>query len=110
MKISQVVHGDVIILQIEGEINMFNAPDLKKYFDKLISEKKFKVVINFENVFSVDSSGLGALIAGYNSFKKNNGSLKFYCIPEAVRMLFKLTKFEQLFEIYETRREALDSF
>jgi len=110
MEISQKELGDVILLDIEGELTMFNAPTLKKYFENLIIQNKRKILINFENIYGVDSSGLGALIAGHTALKKNKGIMKFYCIPDSVSMLFKLTKVEKLFEIFDTRSDALASF
>ena len=48
MDISSRVRGEVVILDISGEIDLYNAPEIKDIVNKLIEQKKYSVVINLK--------------------------------------------------------------
>jgi anti-sigma B factor antagonist len=110
MEINRTDLGNIIILEITGEINLFNAPLLKNCFDELISSKSVKIVVDLKKVDYLDSSGLGALIAGHKAFKTSGGKLKLCHLPGHVRKILNFTKMEFLFEIHDKCQSAVDSF
>lgn len=102
--------NEVVILDIAGEIDLYNAPEIKDVINKLIEEKKYNVVINLEQVSYIDSSGIGALISSLSNLKKYQGGLKIIKVYASVRKVFELTKLTSFFEIYETEEEAVNAF
>jgi len=40
MEISRRDSGDIVILDVNGEIDLYNAPEIKDTINKLIEEKK----------------------------------------------------------------------
>ena len=46
----------LVVCYVEGEIDINTAPDIKKHFEKILSKKAPKIVINFSKVTYVDSS------------------------------------------------------
>jgi anti-sigma B factor antagonist len=69
MDINTRSKGDIIILDIAGEIDLYNAPEIKDIINKLIEEKKYSVIINLEKVTYIDSSGIGAFISSLSNLK-----------------------------------------
>jgi anti-sigma B factor antagonist len=110
MKISEREKNGIIILDITGEIKFANVPILKECLSKLYSENKFNVLLNFEDVKEVDSSGIGALIQNFSSYKKKNGAIKFLNVGDTIFTLFKITKLDRIFDIFDTEEDALKSF
>lgn len=102
--------GDIVILDIAGEIDLYNAPEIKDIINKLIEEKKFNVIINLEQVSYIDSSGIGALISSLSNLKKYQGGLKIINVFASVRKVFELTKLTSFFEIYDLEDEAVNAF
>jgi anti-sigma B factor antagonist len=102
--------GDIVILDIAGEIDLYNAPEIKDIINKLIEDKKYNVIINLEQVSYIDSSGIGALISSLSNLKKYQGGLKIINVFASVRKVFELTKLTSFFDIYESEEEALNSF
>jgi anti-anti-sigma factor len=43
------------IIEIIGEVDLYNTKDLKDLFDQLIKQGKYKVVLNLKNVPFMDS-------------------------------------------------------
>jgi anti-sigma B factor antagonist len=110
MEISRRDSGDIVILDVNGEIDLYNAPEIKDTINKLIEEKKYNVVINLDKVSYIDSSGIGALISSLSNLKKYQGGLKICNVSGSVRKVFELTKLTSFFEIYDSEQEAIDAF
>lgn len=110
MEISQREKNSIIILEIKGEIDLYNAPEIKDIVTKLIEDKKYDIIINLARVSYIDSSGIGALISSLSNLKKYQGSLKIINVFASVKKVFELTKLTSFFEIYEGEDQALDSF
>lgn len=110
MEISRRESGDVFVLDVNGEIDLYNAPEIKETINQLVSTGKYRVVINLEKVAYIDSSGIGALISSLSNLKKYQGGLKIVNVGGSVRKVFELTKLTSFFEIYDSESEAVASF
>eukprot|EP00494_Astrolonche_serrata_P005878 UN05895 len=110
MEISQRERDSVVILEIQGEIDLYNAPEIKDAIQRLIDEQKYNIIINLEKVSYIDSSGIGALISSLSNLKKYQGSLKIINVYASVKKVFELTKLTSFFEIYDSEDKALETF
>ena len=68
------------------------------------------VMLDMQRLNFVDSSGLGALISCLRHVRGNHGDMKLCSMSEPVRALFELTRMHRVFNIIETRDEAVRSF
>ena len=110
MDISSRAKGEVVVLDISGEIDLYNAPEIKDIVNKLIEQKKYNVIINLKEVTYIDSSGIGALISSLSNLKKYQGGLKIINVFASVKKVFELTKLTSFFEIYDSEEEAVKAF
>jgi len=110
MEISQREKDKVVVLDIQGEIDLYNAPEIKDTIQNLIEQQKYSIIINLEKVSYIDSSGIGALISSLSNLKKYQGSLKIINVFASVKKVFELTKLTSFFEIYDSEDEALSKF
>jgi anti-sigma B factor antagonist len=110
MDINKRAKADITILDITGEIDLYNAPEIKDIINKLIEEQKYNVIINLEKVSYIDSSGIGALISSLSNLKKYQGGLKIINVYASVRKVFELTKLTSFFEIFDSEDDAIASF
>lgn len=102
--------NEVTIFDVEGEIDLYNAPALKDEIKKKIEEQKYNIIINLARVSYIDSSGIGALISSLSNLKKYQGGLKIINVTGSVRKVFELTKLTSFFEIFDSEEEAVNSF
>jgi len=58
----------------------------------------------------MNSSGLGMLISGLTTMKRENGSLKLVNVTDKIESLLIITKLITIFESYESMDEAVKSF
>jgi len=110
MEIVQREIGEIVILDISGEINLFNAPEIKEIIDNLVQAKKIRLVVNLQKVNFIDSSGLGALISGLTVLKKQEGGLRIINITKNVQKTFELTNLTSFFGIFDSEEAAIASY
>ena len=108
MKTSTGQQGNVTVITLEG--NLMGGPDastLNTMLHQLLADGKKRVVLDLSGVQFINSSGLGLLIGGVNAMRSAGGTLKVAGASEKVRGLIKITKLEQVFELYPTVAEAV---
>ncbi|MBN3038169.1 MAG: STAS domain-containing protein [Candidatus Omnitrophica bacterium] len=110
MSVKERNEGDVMVLDLSGEININTSPDVRKCFDKLIKEQKKKILLNFEEVGYIDSSGLATMVEMMQRMKRFGGTLRLTNLTDKVRGLFEITKLDRLFGIFPSEEEALKDF
>ena len=84
--------------------------NFKDKINKEIEQGNFKVIVDLSIVEYVDSSFLGALVAGLKRATMKNGDLKLVSLQPPVRAMFDLTRLYRIFDIYETMDDAVKSF
>ncbi|MCX5665529.1 MAG: STAS domain-containing protein [Candidatus Omnitrophica bacterium] len=110
MSVKTEVKNDLTVCCIEGEIDINTAPDIKKAFEKLISKKTPKIVINLTKVTYVDSSGLATLVEILKNMRAYGGRMRLCNMAHKIKSLFEITKLEKLFEIIADEAEAISTF
>jgi anti-sigma B factor antagonist len=68
------------------------------------------LVINLQKVTYVNSSGIGSIIASHTSYVKNGGEVRLSGISNSVQSLLVVTKLIDIFDVYDTVDEAVNSF
>lgn len=111
MKIKKTMQNDFVILSFEGD--MMGGPEAVKIneeINRLLDERKLKLVVDLGNLNRMNSSGLGILINALSTFKQNGGQLKLAHPRERIKSLLLITKLDNIFDIYDSIDEALASF
>ncbi len=111
MKIGKRKKGDVTILDLKGKILVGEGIDeLRSSIDDSVKEKESKILLNFENVPYLDSTGLGEVVRSYTSVRKMGGTIKIVNLTNKVKDLLSVTKLITVFETFEDEDKALNSF
>jgi anti-sigma B factor antagonist len=95
------------IIDVNGEMDLYNSYKLKELVLKMIEKKIDKFIINLENVDYIDSSGIGALIFICSHIKKVNMKLQITNIHGSVKKVIELTKLMGYFPISNTIELAI---
>jgi len=101
----------VAVLDLSGKL--MGGPDadvFKETIKKLIQEGYKNVLVNMAHVPWVNSTGLGILIAGYTTLKREGGTLKLTHVTDRIESILMITKLGTIFETYSDEEEALKSF
>lgn len=102
--------NDLVVCHVDGEIDINTSPEVKKAFDKLLTKKAPKIVINLSKVTYVDSSGLATLVEILKNMRSYGGRLKLTNLSPKIKSLFEITKLDKLFDILKDGEGAESSF
>ncbi len=102
--------GDVVVvLMPEGALDAGVAPEFKAAAAALVAPGA-KVVFDLSTTRFVDSSGLGAIVSTLRKLHEVKGDVRLCCLNKPVRALFELVRMHKVFEIFNTREDAVNSY
>lgn len=100
--------GAATIIDIAGEITLFNAPDLRRLLMELLKVKKApRVIVNMSNVAYIDSAGVACLVEALKVARELKLGLALFGLNRVAREVFELTRLISVFEVYGTEEEAV---
>ena len=102
--------GSVSVIDVKGYLDAHTAPELENVFNKLLDERQFRVVVNFDELKYISSAGLGVFMAYVETMRENKGDIKFSNMKENVYNIFDLLGFPILYEFFKEENEALKKF
>ena len=91
-----------------GRLNMVSARRLREILSELVTQGTTRIVVDMAETTFLDSSGLGALIAGLKSARQAGGDLRIARPTESVRTVFQLTNLDKVLRARETVEGAFD--
>ncbi len=102
--------GDVAVAVLPmEELDASNAGELKRDIAPVL-EANTKLVFDLSQLRFVDSSGLGAFLSCLRQVNAKGGDLKLCGMSKPVRTVFELVRLHRIFDILNTREEAVRAF
>src|SRR3712207_9166682 len=74
VSVHTVVHGDVVVVQVAGEIDVYTAASLREKLADLIDADHTDVVVDLTGVTFMDSTGLGVLVGALKKVRGYGGA------------------------------------
>ena len=109
MQIQDSKVDDILIVQpMEKRIDASVSTEFKGKLVDWINAGNTRIVLDLSNVDFIDSSGLGAIVSSLKTIG-NGGDLVICGIKETVMSLFKLTRMNRVFQIFQTQLEAIET-
>jgi len=109
MRLETRKEGEVFIVRsLENRMDAKVAVDFRTDMARYINDGNTRIVLNVGGLNFIDSSGLGAIV----SCLKQVGRKGEFVIAEAddtVLSMFKLTRMDRVFRIYDTEHEAVQA-
>jgi anti-sigma B factor antagonist len=100
LSVSKTSAGDVPILAVSGEVDVYSAPALKDKIGELIQSGQTTLIVDLSGVAFLDSTGLGALVEARAATNESGGSLPIVCSQERILKLFTITGLDGVFTIH----------
>jgi anti-anti-sigma factor len=98
------------ILQPSGLLDGQNANQVRREITDSLDLGINIIRVDFQEVSFVNSSAIGALIASLKMVRAKGGEIFLYSLNDQVRMIFELTKMDQIFKISDDRTELDEEF
>ena len=103
--------GSSLIVSIDGELDLETAPTFRDIVEKKLNQYETiqHLVLDLEKVSFIDSSGLGAILGRFKRLSQQGGRLSAIKVSRQILKVLELSGLLRIMNIYEDRRQALDS-
>lgn len=111
MKFSTRKKGDVVVIDVDGQILLGDGDvEIKKAVDALIQKGSRNILLNLARVPYLDSAGLGEIIRCFTALRKSGGNFKLLSPNSRIIDLLTITKLLNVFDYYDKESSAIASF
>jgi anti-anti-sigma factor len=110
MQLQRRERDNIVIFDLRGNFRRPSNIPLHQEVKEQLGAGRRNFLLNFMNLKSMDSCGVGELIASLHSIHYSGGKLKITNMPSVIRYIFKITALETVFEIFEDEETAINSY
>ena len=75
LDIRETIEGEVLIVAVRGELDLYTAPDLRSLLLGAIQDGRSAVVLDLRGTTFLDSTALGVIIAAMKALRIRSGRL-----------------------------------
>lgn len=103
-----VVHHPFGVAEVlvAGRLNMVTAARLREAIQKATDANHPNVAVDLSRVIFLDSSGLGALIAGLKAVRQSGGELRLVRPAEQAQLVLELTNMNSVLASFDSVVDA----
>jgi anti-sigma B factor antagonist len=103
---AETVDGGMFVLTVDGEIDLYTAPELERELLPGVENGATGVLIDLTDCRFIDSTALGVLLRARGRLNGARGIALVAADPH-VRKVFEVTGLDRIFAIHPTRAAAL---
>ena len=93
--------GELVQISLEASVSANNTPALRKLLQEHVHGGARRMALDFTSVESIDSVGIGLLVATHNSLAKVGGSLSLANVGQDIYQLLTLMRLDKHFSIVQ---------
>lgn len=111
MRLKVKITDDVAVLILSGRLGDTEmTSSLHKQVKNLIRKGIKKFILDFEEIESISSHGLGVIIACQTSIANANCQLRLIKPKQSIQQFFQICGLDNYFEVYQSEEQALEKF
>ena len=109
MELSVRDEGDTKIVMLNGKLDTNTTPTAETEINTLLDAGANKLLINFEQLSYISSSGLRLLLATAKKLKGSGGDLKVCSLNEMATEVFEVSGVSSILNVFASEQDALGS-
>ena len=110
MKFDLEEQGGVSILVLEGQLTAGQEEQFREAIDTLLAAGRNRILVDFTEVSFMDSAGMGELVSSFRTVERTGGRLKILKPSQKIQNTLTLSRLLPIFEVFEDRDSAVDSY
>ena len=104
------IQDGICVVTIEGNIALDGVNEAKSYLKPHLDSPDIKgLVINFEKVNFIDSSGIGLIVSIFKTMQQKEGKFALTNLSKKNEEIFSITRLNKILDIFESEKEATDA-
>ena len=110
MEIKKSTSGSVVILELIGDMGLYNIAPFKALLEELRQNGSPKIIVNMAKGTGIDSITIGLFILETTRFENARGALKFSSLSPNVLRSMQIIGVLTMLEVFDNDSLALASF
>ena len=107
---SHRIEDGICVVTIEGNIALDGVNEAKNYLKPHLDSSDVNgLVINFEKVNFIDSSGIGLIVSIFKTMQQKNGKFALTNLSKKNEEIFSITRLNKILDIFPSEDEAVGS-
>ncbi|MEK6263619.1 anti-sigma F factor antagonist [Clostridium sp.] len=99
---------DKLIVYMSGELDHHSSEEVRNIIDDRLDRDRFnKLIMDFNGVSFMDSSGIGVVIGRYRKLHMRNGEVCVTNIKSSVKRVFELSGMFKIIMSYDDVEQAI---
>ena len=109
MEITVRDEGDTKVVMLNGKLDTNTTPTAEGEINALLEAGASKLLINFEQLSYISSSGLRLLLATAKRMKGSGGDLRVCSLNEMAKEVFEVSGFSSILNVFTNEADALSA-
>ena len=107
--------GEVTILETDARMRINlrfggSGVSVASAVDALLAAGQKNILLNLNGVHSISAKSLGDLVSTHLVVSESGGHFKLFNLTPMGRQIMRVTKLMAVFDLFESEKEAIDSF
>jgi anti-sigma B factor antagonist len=98
------------IVRVDGVVDTLTAAELEKVMNSLLSQKRYRIVVDLAGVDYVSSAGWGIFVSNIREVRVNQGDIKLARMAPGVYEVFELLEFDSILRAFDSLEQARQDF
>lgn len=102
--------GELSIIRVDGVVDTITASELEGVIANLLSQKRFKILVDLGGVEYISSAGWGIFISRIQEIREQGGDLKLVNMVPNVYEIYELLEFEDVIYAFSSLEQGKRAF
>jgi len=103
--------GGIGLIEAKGSlIGGEETDELRRAVAGFVDRNYDKLIIDLSNVTYLNSTAIGVLVSAHTTYSRKKWHIKLCGINKNINSIFVITKLTLVFDVHDTREEAVKSF
>lgn len=109
MHLDMKVIKDTLMVQVDGEMDMLVADQLRREIDRVIGSRRINsLIMDLNSVTFIDSAGIGVILGRYKKISAAGGRMYIIRPRPAVQKILELAGVNKLVTICQDERDIIN--
>ena len=110
MEFSHRVDKNICVVSVEGNIALDGVNEAKDYLKPLLDDAAIKgILINFEKVNFIDSSGIGLIVSLFKTLQQKEAKFGLSNLSKKNEEIFTITRLNKILDIYGSEKDGISA-
>jgi len=111
IKTSTLPEGGIGVVAASGSmVGGDETVELRQAIAGFVDRQYSKLILDLSDVTYLNSTAIGVLVAGQTTYARHGWQIKLCGLNKNIQNIFVITKLTLVFDVHDTRAEAIKSF